>query len=541
VFLLLTAGFTLAQVTVHHLRQDMTNRFLPYVDEEEHFMTGLMIHDYLVQDLPHNPIRFAKLYYLHYPKVAFGSWPPLLHFGLALWMFPFPANRASAILYIDVVMCALAVAAILSARRRVPWAIALAVGIGVWWAPLTQSLDRFVGADMQYSLFSLTCVYLFALYLERPKASRAFWFGAALLASVMSKNNGLFLGVSVPLMILLTRSWSVLRRRDLWLSIVPGVVFVGVWQYLTLPFNIGNMKGFTEESIPGAVILIFVKQLVGLVWIGLLPLILWSVYARILRPLFQRRPVNIMDAATFALLAGPMLFHSMLPHDANQRYLLPSLAALLLFAGQALLDLFSLAAFTRIPQPLKLAVIAVVLVLSRSTMQFPPTAQCGYADLATELLARYPAADNPSILISASFGGEELFVSEVAIHEQRLGHWLLRGSKIFRRRTGILNNRETELTRDPPEKILEYLDELPVSLLVLADDGDSEHAAEHDLVASLIHDYPDRWTQVMTGTVGGECRDAPCTIEVYRLNSTIGKTRFSPEKLPTGMSLWKGL
>jgi hypothetical protein len=429
----------------------------------------------------------------------------------------------------------------INARRRVPWTIAFAVGLGVWIAPLTQSLDKLVGADIQYSLCSLTCVYLFASYLESPRHSRAFWFGVALLASVMTKNNGLFLGISVPLMILLTRSWGILRRWNLWMAIVPSVVFVGVWQYLTLPFNIGNMKGITEESVPGAVILILLKQLAGLVWVGLLPLVLWSVYARILRPLFQRKAVNIVDAATFALLAGPVLFHAMLPHDANQRYLLPSLAALLLFAGQALLDLFSLPLFTRFPQPLKVTAIAVLLILSRSRMPFPPQPQTGYGDLAAELLARYPAQEAPSILISAEFAGEGMFVAEIATHEQRMGHWLLRGSKIFRHRTGIHNNRETELTRDSPEEILRYLDDLPVSLLVLADDGVPEHTPEHDMVAQMIRDYPDRWTQVLSGHVGGECRDAPCTIEVYRLNSTIGKTHFSPEKLPSGMSLWKGL
>jgi len=111
---------------------------------------------------------------------------------------------------------------------------------------------------------------------------------------------------------------------------------------------------------------------VTMVWVGLVPLILWSIYSRILRPLVRRQAVNILDAATFALMVGPVMFHSLLPHDANQRYLLPSLAALLLFAGQALLDLFSLPLFQRFPQPLKLAAVAAILLASRSTMPFPP-------------------------------------------------------------------------------------------------------------------------------------------------------------------------
>jgi len=543
IFLLLTIAFTIGQAGVHRFRGHDTTRFVPYVDEEEHFMTGLMIHDYLLQGLPHNPLSFAKLYYLHYPKIAFGSWPPLLHMALAVWMIPFPATRASAIFYVDFAMSALVVAAILAARRRVHWSIALAVGIGVWWAPLMQRLDQFVGADIQYSLCSLACVYIFALYLERPQYSRAFWFGVALLAAVATKNNGLFLGISVPVMILVTRSLGILRRRDIWLAIIPSVIFVGIWQYVTLPFNIGNMKGVTEESVPGLVLFFFLKQLIGLVWVGLLPLILWSIYARIVRPLLRREPVNTVDAATFALLIGPVLFHSMLPHDANQRYLLPSVAALLLFSGQALLDLFSLQVFARVPQPLKLAAIAVLLVVSRSSVRFTPPVPSGYNQLATELLARYPAKDNPSILISASYEGEGMLVSEIATHEPRMGHWLIRGSKIFRHRTGIHNNREMELTKESPEEMIRYFEELPVSLLVLADDGDPEHAPQHEIVAKMIKDHPDRWTQVMTGNVGSKCQIeiAPCTIEVYRFNSTLGKKEFSPDKLPTGMSLWKGL
>src|SRR5215472_4676504 len=37
-------------------------------DEGGHFITGLMVHDYLVASDHRAPMRFAETYYLHYPR-----------------------------------------------------------------------------------------------------------------------------------------------------------------------------------------------------------------------------------------------------------------------------------------------------------------------------------------------------------------------------------------------------------------------------------------------------------------------------------------
>jgi len=48
-------------------------------DEASHYVTGVMIRDYIARGLPGNPVTFAKDFYIHYPRVAFGLWPPLFH------------------------------------------------------------------------------------------------------------------------------------------------------------------------------------------------------------------------------------------------------------------------------------------------------------------------------------------------------------------------------------------------------------------------------------------------------------------------------
>ena len=64
-------------------------------DEAGHYVTGVMIRDYIARGLPGNPVTFAKDFYIHYPRVAFGLWPPLFHLLSGVWMLAFGANRTS--------------------------------------------------------------------------------------------------------------------------------------------------------------------------------------------------------------------------------------------------------------------------------------------------------------------------------------------------------------------------------------------------------------------------------------------------------------
>lgn len=47
-----------------------------FSDEAARFMNALLVRDYIREGLHQNPIRFAEAYYLHYPKIAPGMWPP---------------------------------------------------------------------------------------------------------------------------------------------------------------------------------------------------------------------------------------------------------------------------------------------------------------------------------------------------------------------------------------------------------------------------------------------------------------------------------
>lgn len=64
-------------VGLQYSRSDIQKTIGDYPDEPSHFVTARMIHDYILTSPHPSPMAFAKSYYLHYPKVAVGQWPPL--------------------------------------------------------------------------------------------------------------------------------------------------------------------------------------------------------------------------------------------------------------------------------------------------------------------------------------------------------------------------------------------------------------------------------------------------------------------------------
>ena len=67
-------------------------------DEPAHYVTGLMVRDYIAQFFPGPPMAFAQSYYLHYPVVALGHWPPMFYILQAFWTLAAPVSYASLLL-----------------------------------------------------------------------------------------------------------------------------------------------------------------------------------------------------------------------------------------------------------------------------------------------------------------------------------------------------------------------------------------------------------------------------------------------------------
>ena len=76
-------------------------------DESSHVVTGLLVRDWILAGFP-APLAYARDYYLHYPKVAIGQWPPGFYVLQALWTVVCGASVVSLVTLMGVLQLATA-------------------------------------------------------------------------------------------------------------------------------------------------------------------------------------------------------------------------------------------------------------------------------------------------------------------------------------------------------------------------------------------------------------------------------------------------
>src|ERR1700739_583605 len=74
-----------------------------YPDEASHYLSGLILRDYLVSGFHMSPRRYAINYYLHIPFFAVGYWPPLFYVIEGLWMTVAGYSRPDVLLFMALI------------------------------------------------------------------------------------------------------------------------------------------------------------------------------------------------------------------------------------------------------------------------------------------------------------------------------------------------------------------------------------------------------------------------------------------------------
>jgi Dolichyl-phosphate-mannose-protein mannosyltransferase len=181
-------------------------------DEAAHYVTGLMIHDYVASGAAQAPMPFAENFYAHYPKVAFAVWPPLFHVMEAAWMLAISPSKPSVLLMLSGIATLLAYFLFCAVRDRFGYVAGLCAGLFFISVPLVQQCTNTVLIDSTVALFSLLAILRFARYLEGGRGRDAALFGIWSSAAMLSKYNGLALAFVPIVAVALSRRWSVLRR-----------------------------------------------------------------------------------------------------------------------------------------------------------------------------------------------------------------------------------------------------------------------------------------------------------------------------------------
>jgi hypothetical protein len=200
-----------------------------YADEPGHFMSGLLIRDYIAAGLPWPPMSWAEAYYAHHPTLGIGYWPPLFYMAEAGWMLLFGYSRTSMLLFIAVICAALQYLLFRAARNHFGFATALGVATALPLIPAVAWSNSMIMTDVFVTLVAFAATLALGRCLETPSLKNGLLFGMLFGLALLTKLSAAFVLLAVPLAIVISRRFDILRRPALWIAAAVVCVTAGPW------------------------------------------------------------------------------------------------------------------------------------------------------------------------------------------------------------------------------------------------------------------------------------------------------------------------
>ena len=502
------------------------SEFGGYPDEAAHYVSGLMIHDYITAGRLTSMPDFARNYYLHYPKVAIGHWPPVFYAVQAAWTLVFPTSRISLMLFMACLSTLLAVLLYRTVAVELGKVWGAVAGLILIVVPAVQESSRMVMSDVLVALFALLAVLRFARFMETSRKTDAAWFGIFASLTILTKGTGLALA-GVPIVALaLTNRWKLLLKPAFWLPAAIVGPVCGPWYWLTR-----HMLQSTGEHPKSALHYIgfalhyyvthFYRNL-GFALLGL------SVLGLVAHIVFCRRStVRAKWATLAAFIVSICLLGCVVPvlpiggqtqvMGAEERFLVPAMPAMLAFAvsgaqllGQRVASRFSWG--TRAAHAVLIGALIATLVPQAVSRPGQPT--FGFAPVAQHVLSQAQMR-KAAMLISSDAIGEGMFVAEIAKLDQRPRRYVARGTKVLCNCSW--SGEEHKALFPTPEALMGYLGRSPFEIVVYDESVPRQALFEfHQVLAEAVRRYPSRWQLLRTFDITREGVAHSSGIKLYR-------------------------
>jgi len=404
------------------------------LDEAAHYVTGLMVRDYLAAGFPGPALPYARDYYVHYPKVAFGHWPPLFYLIQAAWTLLFTASRTSVILLMAAITALLAAILCDSVRREFSLTLGAAAAALFISLPVIEEFSRLVMAEMLVALLVLLAVLAYGRYLDTGRWQSAFWFGIWFTLAMLTKGTAIQLAIVPPFAVLAGRHWQLLRRFSFWLPAILVLGLAGPW-YKWVPgaqheavARFGGIHFYAENLTTTLATWAEMLGVVLLLAAGLGMLICS-------REGWRRQVLHLSSAGKWTASAGVILgafIVRLFVGAFETRHLLVDIPELMLFASVFAAWLFRRPrwqALAMVPKTL-IAGLALAALIGFNIRASPHKRHYGFSEVARDLLSR-PQFKDSVFMVCSGAAGEGMLISEVAARESRPGHIVLRASKML--------------------------------------------------------------------------------------------------------------
>lgn len=217
-----------------------TNGDFWWFDAPSHAMNGAFIHDLVAAAPLRNPMGWAIGYYLQYPAISIGLYPPLFPAAEALVFSLLGVSHfaAQATVAVFTIFLALAIYNLASLRLSPTAAVGAALlflglpGIAFW--------GRQVMLEVPAMCFAAWSLFLLVRYMERGRAGYLYGCAFALVLALYTKQTFAFMAPAIAAALLWTCGWRVLLRREIWISVFGSAILLLPLAALTLKFGMMN-------------------------------------------------------------------------------------------------------------------------------------------------------------------------------------------------------------------------------------------------------------------------------------------------------------
>jgi len=514
-----------------------------FCDEAAHYVSGLMVRDYVTSGEWSSPIEYAKQYYAHYPKIGLGNWPPLFYAAQAAWGLLFSHEKLSTVLFAGVQTWLLATVLYLALRRYYGWVPALCMA-GVFVAiPLVQQLSGVVMADVMVALFCFGAMLCFVTYLESGRWRWSVGFGVVASLAVLTKGTGVLLGFLPVYFILLSGDYHRLRQPSFYAPLGVVLLCCGPWYYFTLGIA---SQSWTRDGWSTAyasdTLSLFGESL--LVHLG--PVLLALAAFGLVGAVARRRAEGsrrCLDLCAVSLILSLLCLHLVVPNGPVERFLIPAIPAVLVLAAsgcESLVARFSLS------EPRKTTIRAgVMLVVAGLFMvqafYVPAQQNYGFGSVVETLHEKGELTDSV-VLVSSDVRGEGMLIGEVArLDHQAKRCFVLRASKALAVSSWD-SKQKLRVLYETPEEICRYLDNVPVDFVVL---DDSIPKSEADLrqqaqLLAAVESRTDSWRLIGTfdrqdGAFDRRPASASYFPDAIRVYGRVGRVRGGGKEIRVDM------
>ncbi|GGF45925.1 hypothetical protein GCM10007301_01770 [Azorhizobium oxalatiphilum] len=456
-------------------------------DEASHFISGLMIADYVRAGFP-SPLAFAKDYYFHYPKVAIGHWPPLYYMAEGALFLALPPLTSVALLLPAVLAALLVVTAGWITARVLGPLQGLAVAAVMLALPLLREATLVIVLDLPVALLGLFAALAYARFMRTVKAWDGVLFAVLASAAILTKGTGAALALLPPLAVLFGGRFDLLKRRAFWIPLPIVALLAGPWTLGTYGMAAAGFQYKWGAAFAELAARTYAQGL-GATMGGLLLLLAAVGLVFAIARGWRRGAGSELWVALAALVVAVGAFQCLVPAGLDARYLLPLSAPLVMLAAFGLQSLIRV--LTRGWPTIVGLVVALVLLVAAlpALMTQVQKRPIGMDAAAQALLARQAA--NPLVLVGADAMGEGALISAVAQHDRARKTIVLRGTKMLAQ--SDWNAASYTPTYADAAALMKGLDEMGVGFVVVDTSPASQDLLHDRQLLEAAQAYPDRF------------------------------------------------